>query len=65
MAGAYHGHTLALIPLSPYKFWGPGGQGQEQHVHVMPCPDTYRCVLHSACRLDDACDRLPHTISAI
>ncbi|PNG99271.1 Ethanolamine-phosphate phospho-lyase, partial [Tetrabaena socialis] len=42
MAGAYHGHTSALLPLSPYKFWGPGGGGREPHVHVIPCPDPYR-----------------------
>lgn len=42
MAGAYHGHTSSLIPLSPYKFWGPGGQGQANWVHVLPAPDIYR-----------------------
>ena len=39
---AYHGHTSALIDISPYKFRGPGGQGQAEHVHVLPMPDTYR-----------------------
>lgn len=43
MAGAYHGHLSSLIPLSPYKFWGPGGSGREPWVHVLPLPDTYRC----------------------
>jgi hypothetical protein len=42
MAGAYHGHTTAVIELSPYKFDGPGGQGKPPHIHVMPCPDPYR-----------------------
>lgn len=42
MAGAYHGHLTSLIPLSPYKFWGKGGQGKQDWVHVMPCPDPYR-----------------------
>ncbi|KXZ47610.1 hypothetical protein GPECTOR_34g769 [Gonium pectorale] len=42
MGGAYHGHTAALIPLSPYKFWGRGGEGRAPHVHVVPCPDPYR-----------------------
>lgn len=41
---AYHGHTAACINLSPYKFCGPGGQGQQPHVHVIPCPDPYRGV---------------------
>jgi ethanolamine-phosphate phospho-lyase len=42
MAGAYHGHLTSLIPLSPYKFWGNGGEGKQDWVHVMPCPDPYR-----------------------
>ncbi|WIA21651.1 hypothetical protein OEZ85_000824 [Tetradesmus obliquus] len=42
MAGAYHGHLTSLIPLSPYKFWGKGGEGKADWVHVMPCPDPYR-----------------------
>lgn len=42
MDHAYHGHTSALIDLSPYKFNGPGGEGCPAHVHVLPCPDTYR-----------------------
>ncbi|KAL4431001.1 hypothetical protein ABPG75_006257 [Micractinium tetrahymenae] len=39
---AYHGHTSACIDISPYKFKGPGGMGRPVHVHVLPCPDTYR-----------------------
>lgn len=39
---AYHGHTSALIDLSPYKFDSPGGAGKPQHVHVVPMPDLYR-----------------------
>lgn len=42
LSGAYHGHLSSLIPLSPYKFWGPGGGGKPDWVHVIPCPDTYR-----------------------
>ena len=42
MGGAYHGHTRSLIDLSPLKYDGPGGQGQQLHVHVLPCPDPYR-----------------------
>ena len=42
MAGAYHGHLSSLIPISPYKFWGSGGGGKDEHVHVMPLPDMYR-----------------------
>jgi 4-aminobutyrate aminotransferase-like enzyme/Ser/Thr protein kinase RdoA (MazF antagonist) len=39
---AYHGHTSALIDISPYKFNGPGGTGQKPWVHVAPLPDDYR-----------------------
>jgi 4-aminobutyrate aminotransferase-like enzyme len=40
--GAYHGSTGACIEMSPYKFNGPGGQGQPDWVHTVPMPDTYR-----------------------
>lgn len=39
---AYHGHTNALIDISPYKFNGPGGAGQPDWVHIAPIPDDYR-----------------------
>jgi 4-aminobutyrate aminotransferase-like enzyme/Ser/Thr protein kinase RdoA (MazF antagonist) len=39
---AYHGHTSALIDISPYKFDGPGGRGRKPWVHVAPIPDDYR-----------------------
>jgi 4-aminobutyrate aminotransferase-like enzyme len=39
---AYHGHTNALIDLSPYKHAGPGGAGAPEWVHVVPLPDDYR-----------------------
>jgi len=39
---AYHGHTNALIDISPYKFAGPGGRGRKSWVHVAPLPDDYR-----------------------
>ncbi len=47
---AYHGHTNALIDISPYKFKGPGGRGKREHVHVAAMPDGYR----GACRGFDA-----------
>ncbi len=40
--GAYHGHTTALIDISPYKHNGPGGQGAPPHVHPVEMPDGYR-----------------------
>jgi len=39
---AYHGHTNALIDISPYKFDGPGGNGRKAWVHVAPIADDYR-----------------------
>ncbi len=39
---AYHGHTTALIDISPYKFNGPGGRGRPDHVQVAVMPDGYR-----------------------
>ena len=40
--GAYHGHTTAMIDLSPYKHAGPGGTGAPDWVHVVEQPDLYR-----------------------
>ena len=40
--GAYHGHTSALIEVSPYKFNGLGGSGCPNFVHVISRPDPYR-----------------------
>ena len=42
LEAAYHGHTSALIDISPYKFNGPGGKGPQPWVHVAPLPDDYR-----------------------
>ncbi len=39
---AYHGHTSALIDISPYKFKGPGGRGKPAHVEVADMPDGFR-----------------------
>ncbi len=39
---AYHGHTSALIEVSPYKFNGLGGSGCPDFVHVLSRPDPYR-----------------------
>jgi 4-aminobutyrate aminotransferase-like enzyme/Ser/Thr protein kinase RdoA (MazF antagonist) len=38
----YHGHTQALIDVSPYKHDGPGGHGAPPWVHVAAMPDPYR-----------------------
>lgn len=42
LENAYHGHTSALIDVSPYKFEGKGGSGRKEFVHVAPMPDDYR-----------------------
>ena len=39
---AYHGHTSALIDISPYKFDGPGGMGRPAHVEAALMPDGFR-----------------------
>jgi len=39
---AYHGHTLALMEISPYKFKRAGGLGQREFIHVLARPDSYR-----------------------
>ncbi|MCZ6687376.1 MAG: aminotransferase class III-fold pyridoxal phosphate-dependent enzyme [Gammaproteobacteria bacterium] len=38
---AYHGNTAGLIEMSPYKFNGPGGEGQTGHIDVLPLPDSF------------------------
>lgn len=40
--GAYHGNSSGVVDLSPYKFNGPGGQGRQPHIKVVPTPDTFR-----------------------
>ena len=46
-------HSMHSPPagMSPYKFWGVGGTGKPDHVHVLPCPDPYRCVQMGPCYL--------------
>ncbi len=39
---AYHGHTQALIEVSPYKHAGPGGLGAPPFVQTVVMPDPYR-----------------------
>jgi ethanolamine-phosphate phospho-lyase len=41
---AYHGHTQALVEISPYK-WYQAVDGKDYRAsttHVVSCPDTYR-----------------------
>ena len=39
---AYHGHTQAVLDVSPYKFKGKGGFSCPPHVTVLSAPDTFR-----------------------
>ena len=39
---AYHGHTGALIDISPYKFNRKGGSGKPDWVEIATLPDPYR-----------------------
>ncbi len=39
---AYHGHTQALIDISPYKYKRAGGRGRPPSVIELPLPDVYR-----------------------
>ncbi|MGA0066603.1 MAG: aminotransferase class III-fold pyridoxal phosphate-dependent enzyme [Candidatus Nanopelagicales bacterium] len=39
---AYHGHTVSVVDISPYKFLGRGGEGARDHVRVAELPDAYR-----------------------
>ncbi len=36
---AYHGHTVAVLDLSPYK--DGSGRGKPDYVHVAPTPNVY------------------------
>ena len=38
---AYHGHTVATVGLSPYK-WGKNNEFKPDNVSKVSCPDTYR-----------------------
>jgi 4-aminobutyrate aminotransferase-like enzyme len=39
---AYHGHTQALIDISPYKYKRKGGRGRPAFTHELPIPEVYR-----------------------
>jgi 4-aminobutyrate aminotransferase-like enzyme len=50
----YHGHTGAVIEVSPYKFNGPGGEGRPEHTQVAEAPDLYRGRIRSSDWGDEA-----------
>jgi len=39
---AYHGTSTLAIEMSPYKFDGKGGGGQQPYIHKAVSPDMYR-----------------------
>ena len=39
---AYHGHSVSVIDMSPYKFRNLSEDGQKDYIHVIPQPDCYR-----------------------
>jgi 4-aminobutyrate aminotransferase-like enzyme/Ser/Thr protein kinase RdoA (MazF antagonist) len=41
--GGYHGNLSSLIDISSYKFAGPGGRGEPEHVQTVRAPGTFRC----------------------
>ncbi len=64
---AYHGHTQALIDVSPYKHDGPGGRGRPPHVQAVPMPDPYRGP-HRGYGADAGrayADNVRHTVAAV
>ena len=40
--GAYHGHTISLIEISPYKYKGLGGFNPPSYIHEIPTPNFHR-----------------------
>lgn len=42
--GAYHGHSQSVIEISPYKFKKLHQVGQQDHIHMLDMPDSYRGV---------------------
>ena len=60
---AYHGHTIAEINISPYKFDHTGGDGKADWVHVVRIGPQY-AYLHEHVDIHTnmhACAR-PHTV---
>ena len=39
--GAYHGHLISLIEISPYKFNGPRRCWSRENVHVAPLQTSF------------------------
>eukprot|EP00750_Incisomonas_marina_P006065 INCI14305.1.p1 GENE.INCI14305.1~~INCI14305.1.p1 ORF type:complete len:557 (+),score=79.50 INCI14305.1:278-1948(+) len=58
---AYHGHTMACLDISPYKYKHPGGRGRASHVHevILPCSTVTTpgatSIQHFVDAVDSAC----------
>lgn len=39
---AYHGHSMSVIDISPYKFKNKHGSGQAEYIHILDSPDVYK-----------------------
>lgn len=42
VCSAYHGHSMSVIDISPYKFKNTHGSGQADYIHVVDSPDVYK-----------------------
>ncbi len=67
---AYHGHSPALIDISPYKHGSAGGEGAPEYVRTAPVPDIYRGLYreddqhagqHYAQHVSNICDSLDNS----
>ncbi|MEO0574070.1 MAG: aminotransferase class III-fold pyridoxal phosphate-dependent enzyme [Pseudomonadota bacterium] len=61
LKAGYHGHTIATIAISDYKFSGPGGAGQADWVHIADNPDVFR----GKHRGDDASERYAEDMTSL
>lgn len=61
----YHGHTLGVIDISPYKFLGKGGAGIPQTTKVAELPDLFRGKFRGESALDSYVKQLQNEIDEL
>lgn len=61
----YHGHTLGVIDISPYKFLGKGGAGIPQTTKVAELPDLFRGKFRGESALDSYVQQLQNEIDQL
>ena len=61
----YHGHTLGVIDISPYKFLGKGGAGIPQTTKVAELPDLFRGKFRGENALDSYVKQLQNEIDEL